>query len=62
MVHTGGQLELFSMGKMYKDCFCHSFAKSVGISFSSSYSMLDYSQRASRCHFAGWCPGTMIEQ
>ena len=59
---TGGQLEPFSMGKIYRGRLCRSFARNAGISFSYSYSMLDYSQCASRYHFVGWRPGTMIEQ
>ena len=27
---TGVQLEPFSMGKMYRGCFCHTFAKNAG--------------------------------
>ena len=58
MGHIGGQLEPFSMGKMYRGRCCLS-ARNVGISFCS---MLDYSQHALRYHFVGWHPGTMIEQ
>ena len=58
--HTGGQLEPFSMGKMYRGCLCHSFAKNAGISF--SWSMLDYSQCALKNCFVGWHPGTTIQQ
>ena len=31
--HTGGQLEQFSMGKMYRGHLCHLFAKNADISF-----------------------------
>ena len=55
-------IKQFSMGKVYRGHICHSFARNVGISFSYSRSMLDYSQHASRYHFVGWCTGTTIEQ
>ena len=50
------------MGKLYIRRLCRSFAKNAGITFSYSCSMLDCPYRAMRYHFAGWSPGTTIEQ
>ena len=58
MGRTGGQLELFSMEKVYRDRICSSKAQTSDSRFSYSCSMLDLPWRALRNHLAGWSPGT----
>ena len=58
---TGGQLELFSMEKMYRDRVCSSKAQTSDSRFSYSCSMLDLPWHALRYRLVGWSPGTAME-
>ena len=58
---TGGQLELFSMEKMYRDRVCSSKAQTSDSRFSYSCSMLELPWHALRYRLAGWSPGTAME-
>jgi len=52
----------FLWGKCTEAAFAARFQRMQASVFFYSCSMLDYSQRASRCRFVGWHPGTLIEQ